>query len=70
MKYLLFAIAFVLAAPLAAQSPTSSASMDAALADVRTMVETAPGELGLVVAVTDRERLRMVACLLYTSRCV
>ncbi len=61
MKYLLFAIAFVLAAPLAAQSPASSASMDAALADVRTMVETAPGELGLVVAVTDRERVRMMA---------
>jgi len=61
MKYLLFAIAFVLAAPVVAQTPKSAASMDAALADVRTMVETAPGELGLVVAVTDRERLRMVA---------
>jgi D-alanyl-D-alanine carboxypeptidase len=61
MKYLLFAIAFVLAAPAVAEPATSTASMDAALADVRTMVETAPGELGLVVAVTDRDQLRMVA---------
>lgn len=61
MKYLLFALAFVLAAPAVAEPGTSTASMDAALADVRSMVERAPGELGLVVAVTDRERLRMVA---------
>jgi len=64
MKRLLFAfsLALVAAAPAAAQpAATRAAAMDAALADVRSMVETAPGELGLVVAVTDRERLRLVA---------
>jgi D-alanyl-D-alanine carboxypeptidase len=63
MKHLLAALslAMAFAAPAAAEPAASAASMDAALADVRTMVETAPDELGLVVAVTDRERLRLVA---------
>ncbi|WP_380872416.1 hypothetical protein ACFB49_33540 [Sphingomonas sp. DBB INV C78] len=37
------------------------ARFEAALADVRAMVEAVPDEWGLVVAVTDRDRMRMVA---------
>lgn len=49
------------AVPAGAETPKAAASLDAALGDVRTMVETAPGDLGLVVAVTDRDRLLLVA---------
>ncbi|MGH6613484.1 serine hydrolase domain-containing protein [Sphingomonas sp.] len=48
-------------APANAETAKPAASLNAALNDVRTMVETAPGELGLVVAVTDRDRLLLVA---------
>lgn len=41
----------------AAAQPVSQAALD----DVRAMVETAPGDLGLVVAVTDRDRIRLIA---------
>lgn len=53
------ALGLVLAAPAAAQTETPA--MRAALADIRAMVEAAPGDTGLAVAVTSRERLLMVA---------
>ncbi|MBY8823834.1 serine hydrolase domain-containing protein [Sphingomonas colocasiae] len=56
---LLLALGFAFTTPAAAQAETPA--MRAALADVRAMVESAPGDTGLVVAVTSRERLLMVA---------
>ncbi|WP_235364787.1 serine hydrolase domain-containing protein [Sphingomonas sp. ERG5] len=59
--FLSLMLGFALAAPAGAEPAKPSATLNAALDDVRVMVETAPGELGLVVAVTDRERLLLVA---------
>ena len=64
MRWLLI---LVLSLGLAAAVPgggaraAPGARFDGALADVRAMVEEAPDEWGIAVAVTDRERLRMVA---------
>lgn len=64
MKRLILAFALLVGAPampVCARPAAESASFSAALADVRAMVETASGDTGLSVAVTDRERLLMVA---------
>lgn len=44
-------------------APAASAetAREAALRDIRAMIEAAPGEAGLVVAVTDREQMLLVA---------
>ncbi len=47
-------------AAVTAEAKSDGACFEAALADVRAMVESAPEEWGLSVTVTDRERTRMV----------
>ena len=54
---ILAALALLGLAARATAEPLSPAALD----DVRKMVETAPGELGFVVAITDREKLQLVA---------
>lgn len=62
MKSLLAALSLALGllfvAPIAG-AQTETAAMRAALADVRAMVEAAPGNTGLAVAVTSRDRMLM-----------
>jgi CubicO group peptidase (beta-lactamase class C family) len=57
---LLFAFAAGLAVTAAA-TESDNARRDAVLADIRAMIEGAEGDTALVVAVTDRDRLLMVA---------
>lgn len=57
---LLFALALGLAGAAVAQG-SDDAKRDAALADIRAMVEGAAGESALVVAITDRDRTLLVA---------
>src|SRR3546814_19151756 len=57
---LLFAFVASLVTAAAAQE-SGDARRDAMLADIRAMVEGAEGDTALVVAVTDRNRMLMVA---------
>src|SRR3546814_5327888 len=57
---LLFAFVASLVTAAAAQE-SGDARRDAMLADIRAMVERAEGDTALVVAVTDRNRMLMVA---------
>lgn len=59
MIRLLLSLSLILAFGTGATAQTDIAQ--SALDDVRAMVEAAPGDLGLVVAVTDRDRMRLVA---------
>ena len=57
---LLFVFAIGVAGAAGAQG-SAAGGRNAALADIRAMIESADGEIGLVVAVTDRDRILMVA---------
>ena len=58
LLFFAFAVGF---AGVAAATESGNAGRDAALADIRAMVEGAEGDVALVVAITDRDRLLMTA---------